>query len=96
LDYKSRVLAEQLTLIEFEYFKNIKPQEFIAEASQSNRDGPASALRRMIDHFNNVSRWTEETILLEPRAKNRALLIEKFVHICRVSLVSFLCNIIRT
>jgi len=37
----------------------------------------------MIDHFNDVTRWTEELILREEKLKNRVKMFEKFVHIAK-------------
>jgi len=82
LDFRSKQIAEQLTLIEFEYFKVIKPKDFIDGIKTGSKE-TVTVLRNMIDHFNDVTRWTEESILREERLKNRAKVLEKFIRIAK-------------
>ena len=103
IKFKSKEIAEQLTLIEYEYFKAIKSQEFIDQvhtkapkigskptkeettdtSTSATPTAPISAIKIMIDHFNDVSHWTEETVLKEEKCKNRAKIFEKFIRIAK-------------
>jgi len=75
-EIKSKVLAEQLTIIEYEYFKDIKPDEFLNLSKVTNQ---SKQMDRMISHFNDVSRWVEDMILKEDKPKQRARRMEKLI-----------------
>eukprot|EP01117_Protostelium_nocturnum_P009844 TRINITY_DN3510_c0_g1_i1.p1 TRINITY_DN3510_c0_g1~~TRINITY_DN3510_c0_g1_i1.p1 ORF type:complete len:948 (+),score=371.20 TRINITY_DN3510_c0_g1_i1:310-3153(+) len=83
LDTSSRDIAEQLTIIDFELFKKITPQEFLGQPwSKKARHHRAPNLMRVIGRFNNVSQalvgWT---IVHEEIVSVRTELICKFIDI---------------
>ncbi|PRP82168.1 hypothetical protein PROFUN_10439 [Planoprotostelium fungivorum] len=77
LEYKMEALAEQLTLLEHEIFRDVKPEEFTA--IDKNKTEGNSGMTAMITHFNKISRWVQEEILLEEKLKARARKIEKLI-----------------
>jgi len=78
LSIPSKEIAEQLCIIEFEYFSNIKVEEWIYIY---NNNQPREKMDKMIAHFNDISRWVQETILREEKFKTRAKYMEKFIRI---------------
>jgi son of sevenless-like protein len=81
LEWPSKDIAEQLTLIEFEYFKNLKPEEFIHLMKLDKQK--QSSMEKMIEHFNEISRWVQESILKEEKCKQRAKKMEQFIKIAQ-------------
>lgn len=78
--YNTLEIAQQLTLIEFEFFKNISPEDFICFLG-SNSQKMETNLSIMINHFNDVSRWVADTILRTQKCRSRAKKMEKFIYV---------------
>eukprot|EP01117_Protostelium_nocturnum_P008544 TRINITY_DN3069_c0_g1_i1.p1 TRINITY_DN3069_c0_g1~~TRINITY_DN3069_c0_g1_i1.p1 ORF type:complete len:941 (-),score=271.32 TRINITY_DN3069_c0_g1_i1:82-2904(-) len=79
LEVKGTALAEQLTLIEFELFRNIRTEEFASIEGKSKISDPTAGMPQFIAHFNDISRWVQEEILAEEKLKPRARRLEKFI-----------------
>jgi len=78
LSIPSKEIAEQLCIIEFEYFSHIKVEEWIYIYNSKERK---ESMDKMIAHFNDISRWVQDTILREEKYRNRAKYIEKFIRV---------------
>mmetsp|Transcript_15871 Transcript_15871/g.47673 ORF Transcript_15871/g.47673 Transcript_15871/m.47673 type:complete len:1703 (-) Transcript_15871:102-5210(-) len=72
-------IAEALTLIEFEVFKNITPDEFLQKNFTKSETSPL--LHTCIRRFNQVSLWVTTCILSEEDPKERASLMTKFIDV---------------
>jgi hypothetical protein len=90
----SHVIAEQLTYMEFDLFKRVRSEELIhhvlasgsvTSATQSQLQH-ASPLTELIHFTNSVCAWVVSSILEKPKAADRALVVAKFVDVCKVCL----------
>ncbi|KAF2073360.1 hypothetical protein CYY_005330 [Polysphondylium violaceum] len=74
-------IAIQMTLIEFDLFKVIKPQEFLDLAwTKKNLKAKLSPnILRFIDHFNNVSFWLQTLIVRSGKVKERVSILKKVI-----------------
>ncbi|KJE97339.1 hypothetical protein CAOG_007217 [Capsaspora owczarzaki ATCC 30864] len=77
---RTRGIAEQLTLMDFENFSAIGTDELLNK-NWSSKPQQAPNITRMIDWFNTVSNWVVESILLTDSHDQRLLIMEDFVQI---------------
>jgi len=79
-DIHPEELARQLSLIEFNYWKAIRPHEFMNQAWMG-RDGPAKAphITAMIRMTNNVTRWVMSEILAAADVRRRVVVLNTFI-----------------
>lgn len=71
--------AEQLTLLEFEFFKDIDEREFLAkDASKPNSETP---LGQMVQMFSTVSIWVAWVIVSEADLKERVNILRQCISI---------------
>eukprot|EP01084_Bolivina_argentea_P275738 470319_1 len=75
-------LAEQITLLDFKYFRAIKKRECLGQAwKKVDKLQIAPNICALIDQFNKMSKWVQATILLAKNVKTRGRLIKKFIKI---------------
>eukprot|EP01126_Amoeba_proteus_P063749 TRINITY_DN8819_c0_g1_i1.p1 TRINITY_DN8819_c0_g1~~TRINITY_DN8819_c0_g1_i1.p1 ORF type:complete len:733 (+),score=161.82 TRINITY_DN8819_c0_g1_i1:194-2392(+) len=84
LKFDEKVVAEQLTLIESEIFKNIKSHELLGQAwSQDKLKCISRNVVELLQRANYVSFWVAISILLQNRLHNRISVITKFITIAQ-------------
>ncbi|KAL1918224.1 uncharacterized protein VTP21DRAFT_3490 [Calcarisporiella thermophila] len=90
LELSAMEIASQLTWIEFELFRKIKPRDMIQQVMGSGEKDQKRISRSMIpnvsscsSHFNFVSAWTATMVLSQPKLKQRARTLEKFMQIAQ-------------
>eukprot|EP01119_Soliformovum_irregulare_P003834 TRINITY_DN14892_c0_g1_i1.p1 TRINITY_DN14892_c0_g1~~TRINITY_DN14892_c0_g1_i1.p1 ORF type:complete len:885 (+),score=190.49 TRINITY_DN14892_c0_g1_i1:33-2687(+) len=76
-DVSTKDLAEQLCLLEFEFFKEIKPEEWMKPGDKANKQ----RTDEMIEHFNIISIWVQEYILSAEKVRSRARRMERFIRV---------------
>eukprot|EP01080_Neovahlkampfia_damariscottae_P009809 gene9809-2134_t len=82
LDWPSKELARQISLIEFNLFKQIHYDEFMNNNwTKENREIRAVNIHSLIEWFNDISSFLSYQILLKERSKARALILSKIIHI---------------
>jgi hypothetical protein len=82
LDWPSKEIARQLTIIEYNYFKQINHDEFMNDNwTKENRELRACNINSLIEWFNDISSFMSYQILLHERSKGRALVLSKIIHI---------------
>lgn len=82
LDFHSEELARQLTLIEFNLYKNMKPWEFFNQAwSKSSKEIDSPNVLKMIKRFNVVSLWVSTEIVKTENLKDRIGVLCKFLEL---------------
>jgi hypothetical protein len=76
-------IARQLTLIEYNLYKNIKPQECLGQewTKKGTRDERAPNIMAMIQRFNAVGHWVTTEILKVEGLKERAQLLGRFIEL---------------
>ncbi|PRP86068.1 aimless RasGEF [Planoprotostelium fungivorum] len=83
-DIEDEELARQMTLIDYEIFSIIKPEELLNLAwSKPKLKHKAKNVLSMIDRFNNVSSWVATMIISPERLKNRTKAITKFLKVAK-------------
>ncbi|GAM21223.1 hypothetical protein SAMD00019534_043980 [Acytostelium subglobosum LB1] len=81
-DIEEEEIARQMTLIEFEMFKKIKPPELLNQSwNKAKLKHRAPNVLRMIDRFNSVSMWVATMIIQTPKVKARARMMTRFIKI---------------
>ncbi len=86
LDFSSNSIAKELTMIEWEIFKEIAPREFLNKAWQrENNKLIAPNIIKMINRFNEVSYWVATEILTKNK-KTQVKVIKKFIKIAYLCL----------
>lgn len=86
-DMSAEVVAQHLTLIQFEYFRRIRAHEFLNQAwNKPPMKTICANLLSSIDHFNEVSQWVVHTILCETALAERAKLLSKMIQIAELLL----------
>lgn len=78
LDQDPREIAEQLTIIEWEYFKHFNILDCFCDDKPETPD-----TERIVEQFNRVSGWVASTILKGTKPKKRALYIKFFISVAK-------------
>ncbi|KAF9185597.1 hypothetical protein BGZ51_002534 [Haplosporangium sp. Z 767] len=82
IDIKDKAIAEQLTCVEYGFFKKLKPRDMLRHVWKTKKG--SAALQACIAHFNFISSWVGTMILLPAKAKHRAKMMEKFISIAKI------------
>nr|AAN46870.1 nucleotide exchange factor RasGEF A [Dictyostelium discoideum] len=81
-DIDEEEIARQLTLIEFEIYRNIKPPELLNQSwNKTKLKSRAPNVLKMIDRFNSVSMWVATMIIQTTKVKARARMMTRFIKI---------------
>eukprot|EP01006_Ploeotia_vitrea_P051346 TRINITY_DN67549_c8_g1_i1.p1 TRINITY_DN67549_c8_g1~~TRINITY_DN67549_c8_g1_i1.p1 ORF type:complete len:907 (-),score=498.83 TRINITY_DN67549_c8_g1_i1:123-2498(-) len=82
LKNKSQQIAEQLTMIEFEYYNRIGALEMVnCEWLKKDSEQRAPHVHRFVRRFNEVSFWVATTVLVQKSSKKRVHALRKMVKI---------------
>jgi hypothetical protein len=81
-------IAKELTRIDWIMFSSIRPRDLVRHVSlnpeQKKLCKNLENVNRMIEHFNHVSCWVQNFILMRDKPKHRAMMLEKFMKVARV------------
>jgi len=81
-DWDPIEIARQLTIIEYEMYREITPKELLSLSWQKNdREKRSPNLLKMIHRFNEVNNWVQWQIVSEPNIKKRAAAIKKMIRV---------------
>eukprot|EP01113_Clastostelium_recurvatum_P049806 TRINITY_DN928_c0_g1_i4.p1 TRINITY_DN928_c0_g1~~TRINITY_DN928_c0_g1_i4.p1 ORF type:complete len:1284 (+),score=384.18 TRINITY_DN928_c0_g1_i4:97-3948(+) len=80
VDIHPKELARQITLLEYNLYKVIKPWECLMWNTKE-KDKKSPNILNMIDRFNSVSRWVASEIVRVRNVKQRALVMGRFIEI---------------
>lgn len=84
LDFRHDELASQLTIIDLEIFKNLKPEELMSCAwNKKNKHEVAPNIVKLTQRFNHVSFWAVEEILKPSLSRDRAEIVAHFIHVAK-------------
>ncbi len=78
-------MADQITLMEYELLKAVRPYEFLKQA-WSKKDGEQRApnIHNYVKWFNKVSRWVSTEIIKGATPAERSVIIGKFIDVAMV------------
>eukprot|EP01124_Arcella_intermedia_P014875 TRINITY_DN21427_c0_g1_i1.p1 TRINITY_DN21427_c0_g1~~TRINITY_DN21427_c0_g1_i1.p1 ORF type:complete len:578 (-),score=166.60 TRINITY_DN21427_c0_g1_i1:58-1791(-) len=83
MDMDSLEVARQITLIEHNMYRDVKPWECLGLPwTKTEKDKLAPNLSKTIKWFNTVTYWVQTEVLTEVKNKQRAAKIAKFLEIC--------------
>ncbi|XP_062515023.1 uncharacterized protein LOC134190584 isoform X2 [Corticium candelabrum] len=81
-EFKSRQLAEQMTLLDMKFFQNIEAHEMLLWAEEQNEERNPS-LTAFTGHFNNVSGWCRTRLIESKDSKEREKVALKLLKVMR-------------
>eukprot|EP01114_Cavostelium_apophysatum_P003195 TRINITY_DN1296_c0_g1_i3.p1 TRINITY_DN1296_c0_g1~~TRINITY_DN1296_c0_g1_i3.p1 ORF type:complete len:979 (+),score=384.94 TRINITY_DN1296_c0_g1_i3:893-3829(+) len=82
MDFNSEEIARQMTLIEDNLYKSIKPWEFFGQAwTKKDKETNSPNILAMIQRFNKVSGWVTTEIVKAENLKMRIQVLTKFIEI---------------
>ena len=86
MNFHIEEIARQLTIIEFDFFKAIRPWECLGQSwTKKDKEQKAPNILGMISRFNQVSMWVTSSVVFNENPKTRAEVIVRFVEIADVS-----------
>ncbi|TGJ86786.1 hypothetical protein E0Z10_g1947 [Xylaria hypoxylon] len=82
MDMGNDDIADEMTRIDWVMFSAIRIRDLVRHVSLSaEQKEKLRNVNRMISHFNHVATWVSNMILMRDKAKHRAQMLEKFMHI---------------
>ena len=80
-------VAEQLSILNSDLFRNIHPIEFLNEIWKKAGDDPSPSFQFFADRFNKESYWAATEIINQRDPRQRINSLRKFIFVIKVELL---------
>ncbi|KAI8911613.1 ras guanine nucleotide exchange factor domain-containing protein [Gorgonomyces haynaldii] len=82
LEIESEILAQHLTMIEWESFSKIHPRDYMQQVwGKPPHPRSSASVTNSVDHFNFMSSFASTAIIMERTSKSRAKMIAKLMRV---------------
>ncbi|KAF8354539.1 hypothetical protein PRIPAC_96162 [Pristionchus pacificus] len=81
-DFKSSILAQQITMLDAQLFEKIEPPELLWWAEEQN-EKKSPNLAKFTEHFNKISYWVRTLIITRKDQKERERMANKLIKIMK-------------
>ncbi|GMT35942.1 hypothetical protein PFISCL1PPCAC_27239, partial [Pristionchus fissidentatus] len=81
-DFKSTILAQQITMLDAQLFEKIEPPELLWWAEEQN-EKKSPNLAKFTEHFNKISYWVRTLIITRKDQKERERMANKLIKIMK-------------
>lgn len=83
-DFHPKELARQISLIEYDLYRSIKPYELLeANWTKKDKDKKSPNVLKMINFSNHIINWLQYEVLIQENCRARALVINRLLFVAK-------------
>jgi hypothetical protein len=85
MDTSDDDISDEITRIDWVMFSSVRIRDLVRHVSLSSQEkekcNSMKNVNRLVTHFNHIAKWVANMVLMRDKAKHRAQMLEKFMHI---------------